>query len=155
MATKITKKRERRLSDPKSLMDKRQNMSKTPDKKQMSDVEGLKTSVNSGNPQGLDIDMSHNDEDSDKHETSLGSILAAINSLHVKFDQHTADLRGVEKSGIELEERVTMMEDSVENCTGGISNLSNLQLSQEDDFNLLKEIVIRQQHEINELKKNI
>ena len=155
MATKITKKRERRLTDSKVVLEKRQNMSKTPDKKHLGgDDESVHTCENIGNPLLLGGAVSDECEVTKHPEPSLGSILAAINSLHVKFDQHTAELRGVQKTVTELEERLNVMEDDVDSCTGGISSLSNQHLLHEQDLRLLKDIVIKQQHEINLLKKH-
>ena len=78
----------------------------------------METSENRDNLHVLGGALLNEAEASDNHEPSLWSILAAINSLHVKCDQHTTELRGVQKLVTELEERLATMEDCVEQWQG-------------------------------------
>lgn len=122
------RKRIRSQSDPNVQIDKkRQNMSETPEKQSPA-------------------------EEAELNLPTTTDILCAINKLHEKFDQQSIDLKKIQNDFDDFDERLTTIEDNVDMCTGGISVLNTQHGTLDDDIRLLKDIVIKQQTEINQLK---
>lgn len=143
METPVQKKRIRTVSD--SGQDwKRPNMSTTPGKDIISeDTASQVTSM-----------VMEVRKDSDKTEQpTLSDILNAIKNLEVKMDTQTKVIGEVQFTVEALDERITNIEDSIEHCTEKTSNLAKTCVDMGSDIRLLKDIVIKQQAEINNLKK--
>lgn len=139
------KKRQRSGIDDLEGENKKISLAKTPEKTKT--VSDLSTSME--NKDNMD-ELSSNAECTEgEKEPSLKEVLCAIQELHHKFDKHSIDI----KKDIEtIDERLTIVEDTVEHCTTDISLMNQENSSFKDELRILKDIAAKQQSEIKSLQ---
>ena len=86
-------------------------------------------------------------------EPTLKEVLSAIQQLHVKFDCHTKEMAGVQNDLKGINDRLCIVEDSVENCVADISLVNCDTVTLKDEVTVLREIVCKQQVEIRSLQE--
>ena len=145
----MKKKRNRSQSETVSE-EKRVNTAVTPEKTLLKNPEVI--NMDSKNHSDENFGLATTLKGDTEQEPTLREVLSAINKLHEKFDSHILEFKSVQKDIESLDERMGIVEDCVETCGDDISMIKKESCSMKEDIAMLKDIIVHQQTEIQEMK---
>ena len=84
-------------------------------------------------------------------EPTLSDVLAAVEKLHVKFDNQAIELVNAKRDIEALDERVSCVEDCIDKCQGDVSVLCSEHSNMKKNIYTLRDIVTKQQRAIQSM----